>query len=387
MPKMRKVQKPPAEQQLTLFNMKPTAEHRWPRGYTPERQAEVREALDPTEVRVNYHTAVEGSPFVPSRSFFTPFKPGDPGYDPARAGNRGKWSRPLEEIHQAQSGQAKRALTDMVARSTVPVADIQAPPTFHVESLVSAGGLYHRPGLETERHDMGRMVPDPESEAQGRISLAPGASQHTVIHELGHHVDAAADPELFRDRSSLSDLRSRSGLRVSPALEGFAEGYAFKHITPRRGEKLDYPKEAAYKELHPQPAFRERFTEAAGVSPEEAMARPEPPVSQPQMGHQMHLFSRDADYTESRIQADYGQFDLTADWDKEPGEWRGKPLEKDVIGGGVPKDVHFPGFEPGDEEHFQAIKSHRAYDVPKETRKRLVGSWNKRYPDEPMRGY
>lgn len=54
--------------QLTLFPQpKPTDEHRWPRGYTPERQAEVRKALgDRVSIDPKVDWESGKAPFVPA---------------------------------------------------------------------------------------------------------------------------------------------------------------------------------------------------------------------------------------------------------------------------------------------------------------------------------
>ena len=55
--------------------------------------------------------------------------------------------------------------------------------------------------------------------------------EHTLIHELGHHVDQQNNPEEYQRA-----LAARpQGEAVSPALEGAAEGFAAKHHVPLAG--------------------------------------------------------------------------------------------------------------------------------------------------------
>lgn len=186
--------------QGTLFSggTKHMSDERFPRGYTPERKAEISNAMfrvDPEHNTLRDHLYTGGT----------------------RADNA-----------------PKRNLIDTVSRSTVPVEHLQpkAPTrqlafwTHHRSGDGTLGdeheghaGHYNRAprGFDGIRHD---IVIDP---AHTRGS--------TIIHEIGHHV------------SNLTD-QPHSGVRTPEtqgAEESFADNYAQTHFRDRRGKREIVP--------------------------------------------------------------------------------------------------------------------------------------------------
>ena len=372
--------------QLSLFNVKPTAEHRWPRGYTPERQAEVASRLPSPDVA--YHQPQHGgdqSMFLPSRPFFTPSED-----DP----HRGKWSRSHEGIDTAQSEQAHRAITDVVARSTVPIEHLEAAPTLRVSKLAQAAGTYHHPGQELSLWKMGESVPDPEGSQRGRISVDPDATrrsfqERTVIHELGHHVDYQTDPERFMSRHQFESEPVVGGGRASPKLEGFAEGYATAHYRPRRGEAPD-PTDRAYEDFQRNPHFQERYYGVAGQYRENkpsASSGAGTGAWPPKQGFQQHLFARREDVSTTMTEKDYGQWELEhVGAERDPAHYDPVELSTIKVGRGVPPEAERmqPGFEPGDQERVYKMQHRYGEDVSPEHRQRIKSAWSRLYPNEPL---
>ena len=353
---------------------KPSAEHRYPRGYTPERQAAVFGSLADAPVQVSHHApAGGGSPYVSSKEFFTPNPDLAPMGNPAI--QPGNWSRPHEgpdSVRAVQSNQARRAHVDAIARSTVPLSDLTNLPSFHVRPVhEGSAGHYINPGI-------GNLLEgDPHGQARGRITIDPNTSPaemgHTLIHELGHHLDYHSDPDKFIERSNQREGLQHGGV-ASPALEGYAEGYAQGHVRTRGGET---PR-LSYKQFAHDRRFGERYEEASGglKSSEHPDVRSNYHLSTQMAPHQAHLYQRDADIAETRTQQDFGQFPLRTH--------EGEALGTIRSGHGVPADVSAPGFKPGDAEIALSMRQHRpdVYDIPKEEKSRVAGAWNERYGDE-----
>ena len=363
--------------QGSLFNMKPDAAHRWPAGYTPERKAAVASSLSDVKVK-KYDEQGRNDLFLSSKTFFTP-DPGDP--------HRGTWARKSPEIIKAQETHARGAITDTLARSTVPIEDLKGMPTIHVEELPTSSGDYWRPGLATTRSHMGEVVPDPKSEKRGRIRLdsegrsSRAWSEKTIIHELGHHVDYKRDPEAFESAPRDETYEGRA----SPLLEGAAEGYAARHHVPRRDEPdPSYASAASYTGYHGNPDFDRRFTEVSGKTPQEAMAGPTPPpVHMGPQFHQPHLFGRPAGTSETETEKDYGQWGYS----NYTGE-RESDLGTIKVGRGAPPQEQRmqPGFKPGDSEMIAKMQRGMSYEVPKDDQGRIGKLWNSRRPNDRLRG-
>ena len=359
---------------------KPTPEHRYPRGYTPERQSAVSSALSKAPVVSKHHShrdnpATKASPYLSSSEFFTPDPSlGTMGSPPQVRGN---WKRTKEERHEVMSQQAHQAHVDAIARSTVPTEDLARMPSIHVESTgPGALGHYTSPGLG----DL--LVGDPHGEKHGRITIDPATTPsemgHTLIHELGHHLDYHADPVKFNQRGW--DRKTVPGTIdggvASPALEGYAEGYAQRHVRNRGGETPPL----SYRGFVTEPEFAERYTEASGgmKAHEHTTAQPKgySPIHNPNQ-FQAHLFVRRAEIAESRTNKDYGQWSLESHSDE--------PLGTIKVGRGVPSDTSAEGFEPGDADVVRSMQwSGSKQETDPKTKRRVASAWNERYPNEPL---
>jgi hypothetical protein len=306
--------------QLPLFTMKPDAANRWPRGYTPERLHEVTDAMAASSVTSNVATprpawrpkppSWETGPSTPPKiepQMFKPYKEFRTKIED-RAGLPGPTDdSELKATNQA-STQARHAIIDTIARSSIPRSDLfreeqltkdvgskeRRVPNFHVQDIQGASGTYQRPGW------IG--VPP-----KGVITVRPEArehSEHTVVHEMGHSADYQRDPWAFAERQ-------QNDPRPSPRLEGFAEGYAFKHT--QRGADVPYKKVAAYGDMHHLPDFARRFQEVSGSTPQEAMRESMGPQFQPlpeQDPNGPHLYQRRAEKSMTDANPDRGQFPL-----------------------------------------------------------------------------
>lgn len=163
------------DSQGTLFRggTKYSSDARFPRHYTPERLAEIKDAM--------------GS-----------------GAHPYYMRNEG-------------TGPERRKMIDNLSRSTVPAQDIKgvdfSPGQFVGEDSGEAGA-YHRHGFGNKQ----------APKVNPKISVAKGhADDSTVIHEIGHHVSAERGTGSY-------DTPSERG-----AEEGRADAYAFEHYRDRKG--------------------------------------------------------------------------------------------------------------------------------------------------------
>ena len=339
--------------------LKPSAEHRWRAGYSPERKAEVSQALTgdvKTAKSYRYGIGDQGVFKYPDE-----FGSGSPRRQSA-----------------ARSTQARNAIVDVVARSTIPVEDLRNAPHFDLKSSGTAQGRYRSPGTMVkkrqgryERVERERPIIDLDPSAHTRESM-----EHTIVHELGHHADFMDIGQHEFRRRFMGQSRG-----VPVALEGAAEGYAAKHHVPRRSapEGHSYADEASYKESQSHPVFQEHFARVAGKTVSEAMAKPQ--------GHHMsehqfqpHLFGRNADQAETEIAADYGQWgyrNMSTKMESNLGTIR--------VGQGPPASAHYPGFQSGDEEHIKALRQGRFYDVPGGDRERIDEAWRRRHGNRPIR--
>jgi hypothetical protein len=236
--------KPPSghEQQGVLF--KPTAEatglaaqHRWPRGYTPERQAEVGQAIVPGSVGV--------TPGLPATHF---------SVDPQEKFYKGgHWTRSTPDI-QAEHGEiARRRIIDTIARSGMPVEHLQPAPTFEIHrsyESAEALGSYRTPARAVPKtsaldelqaqHDV--RFEQATKSGQIHISALPeqgGRMEGTLLHELGHHRSFQTGTE--HSEYASPEQRGRE--------EAYADAYMLRHHVPRRGQPA-LPNQSAYESAH-----------------------------------------------------------------------------------------------------------------------------------------
>jgi hypothetical protein len=181
-----------------------TPESRQPRGYSPERYRAVQEAL-------GVRRTSQG--------------PGT--YGGHEHGGMGM------HVYHGHADVLARSVAS-VARSTVPLEHITRPvpdqpaseenPDLHLgvwakDDKRPERGHYSKPGSTAIKH-------------QGRIAVNEDATDQTVIHEIGHHVDRA-NP--YRDPAEQG------------AAEGFADAYASRHA-----RTAGYKQRPAPREPHPE---------------------------------------------------------------------------------------------------------------------------------------
>lgn len=155
--------------QGTLFQGgKPTAEHRWPRGYAPSRMAEAVDRLGGGGVHSRIHLDVD--PEENDHDFHPHFNP-------------------TSEDH------TRRLITEGIARSTTPLHDLT-----HLNSLTLTNrrmggtlGMHSTYGnfMGISRREI-TIGPHPDGPTQ-REALAHADS--TLTHELGHHSDSLHQPD------------------------------------------------------------------------------------------------------------------------------------------------------------------------------------------------
>lgn len=212
-------------QQGTLFHARakeldPTGQ-RYPRGYTPERQAEVREAVGDVGyssfgISRSYHGDAAPPALISEAEF------GDMGPDEKR-----NWGEGRAVIHNA------------VARSTVPT-DVVERTRFGVTPNIGHNGLY-LPGNETLL--FGRDAKDAQDHREGFGSGYPTPEVQrlnqgqTVIHELGHAADPALDPlrgkrNVLIDRGVELPVEGYTEPKDLGRAEEFADDFAEQHFRP-----------------------------------------------------------------------------------------------------------------------------------------------------------
>jgi hypothetical protein len=167
---------------------KPTDEHRWPRGYTPERMHEVR----------------RWGPNVGPL-------PGEGRFDP-------------------KSHQMERGLQEHIARSTTPVSDFSATT---VEGHHRSYPLSIRPGtIHPDRPNAsGTYGSGGTDSRQGDITLASPVSGRstgqTLLHELGHHRSHKVENE------GAGTVHARLTGKKTPTRRGQEEAFADDNMMER----------------------------------------------------------------------------------------------------------------------------------------------------------
>jgi hypothetical protein len=353
--------------QMGLFEQpKPSAEHRWPLGYTPERKAQVSQQLAGSKVTVEPQSKYVTSDVFKSRG------------EIAKASmTAGRGEPSAMRNARARSAHARGVLTDIIARSSAPIEDLRGAPGFEIRSTATRGGGYFSPHAGKPA----RIQINPAR--QGSQPRQRQRIEKTVMHELGHHADylrLGAGEFVSRSHQRIPTL----GTWASPSLEGAAEGYAFGHHIARRGEEAEpYHKVASYTGFHSIPAFRERFEEISGTPLEAAMAKPEHLGEQfdPKAPSQPRLFGRAADVSMTSTQREHGQWGYF----HHP-EGKETPLGTIKVGRGAPETPEYlPGFRPGDEEVVHDLQRGAFWGHESATRERVAREWNKKNPKEPLR--
>ena len=233
---------------LPGFNIKPTAEHRYPRGYTPERLAEVTEALggrrtpgsrtDPVPNESGRGMHAEHREGVESRNTRdihyrnvsiqqgTGTGAFSGNFDPNKRGGFGG----------RNEGEAK--IVETVARSTVPterLADVNVTVEKPDESK-DYGGLYKAGRREASVVAAPGTTPTAPLGAKQMAQMRDTRQHHeqVLMHELGHHESAS----LGLPHSGKEYERSAAAHGQE---EAYADDFAVEHYRPdprdeRRGE-------------------------------------------------------------------------------------------------------------------------------------------------------
>lgn len=210
---MRSNINPSPGSQGTLFGggTKHLSDQRWPRGYTPDRQKEVADAVVRPSVAV--YTDERGA--VVSRGTQSKeFKDRKVNYGMVDG-----------EPHIAyESRQPTRDLVDNIARSTVPAEHLGGLQwRHHAEEHLKS----NNPHTTTLAHYDKRG--DALSHGSPVIRLRTGEeTTDTPIHEIGHHVSWNEGMEHSEYKTGMQRGRE----------EGFADKYAFTHFRDRRGNPM-----------------------------------------------------------------------------------------------------------------------------------------------------
>jgi len=169
-------------------------EHVWPKGYTPQRRAEIGEAM----------------PYLHSH---TEKSENDPVWGP-------------------QSPQREKAFVyDTIARSTMDADELRAMTDYNNMEIHT--GVNLPKGIAGEYHPGGES-PISDNEDSGAILLknpkqnfdtyGGALTGKTLIHEIGHAMDEMIDPMDF-DRNRDENAMYRGQNQFLPAAEGRAMGY------------------------------------------------------------------------------------------------------------------------------------------------------------------
>lgn len=220
-------------QQGTLFRataqeLDPTGQ-RYPRGYTPERQREVHEAVG----EVGYSSLGERMGATDAEF---PMLLNEQEFGEATPQTKRDW------------GEGRAVIRDSIARSTVPM-DVVERTNFGVTPNISANAYYGpredtiyfgRSAAEAQQHreGFGTGYPTPETQRfdQGQ----------TVIHELGHAADPALEPLRGKRNLIRDDLgQPVEGYTEPPDMgmvEQVADDFAAEHFRhdPRVGRRQTF---------------------------------------------------------------------------------------------------------------------------------------------------
>jgi hypothetical protein len=196
--------------QGTLFRggTKWSSDQRFPKGYTPERQAEVAEAV------VRPSTSV----YLDQRGVVKQTGTQSKEFKDRKVRTSGSMS---DDNLVHDSRQPVRSLVDNIARSTVPVTDLSGVH-FRVNQTTerlrkdTVGGHYDRRG-------------DAMTSGEPVIRIRGGQEDTPVaIHEIGHHVSYTQGNQ-HAVKYDTPETRGRE--------EGFADDYALEHYRGFKGER------------------------------------------------------------------------------------------------------------------------------------------------------
>ena len=267
--------------QGALFNVKPTDEHRWPKGYSPERRRDVEQWL-----------SVRG----PQRDM-------------------------------AGVGVKAHEIRDALLRSSMPSFPGMGDRDLSMRvggTDEKAAGRYYGGGNAAQVYTGNAGTTLPEAEM-------------TALHEMGHHYSyVAGTPHALA--SSRWNPESR-GIE-----EAYADDFMTRHYVPRRTGPRMTPGQHTAAGYESPSTWREDYTESPGIShsaymgarqtkPEVARQIEEANAEYERQGKRpqhipVRLFGRDVDSRFTDTERDYGQWSSWATG--------GEDLEKIKVGRGVP---------------------------------------------------
>lgn len=199
--------------QGTLFRggTKYSSDKRFPRGYTPERQAEVADAVVQPSHKVFFNKPNETSTGTASDHFKD--RRVTVGLNPK-----------YPEGYRMESRQETRRLVDTVARSTVPVDHLRGVQ-FRTNSSDQMLGQSNVSGHYDQRGDA-------MSHGDPVIRIREGRAAGSIpIHEIGHHVSSTQGNPWKSNYSYSSEDGGHE--------EAFADNYAEQHYRDRKGRSTD----------------------------------------------------------------------------------------------------------------------------------------------------
>lgn len=192
------------------FAIKPTAEHRWPRGYTPERYHETAAVLDDPD---NFHSHDTHPRELQARVIDTVARS---NMDPSTLDYS---SSPLESGGE---------LTHM------------APKFVQMHSPRSHGAFESDVGYGPDKHDI-------NAHSTIHLDTPPGTpgQDYTLLHELGHHASMLARNEHspaemqvqgWNPQTGRSDVGNTHTAKILGLEEGAADRFAEENVVYHRGE-------------------------------------------------------------------------------------------------------------------------------------------------------
>lgn len=204
--------------QLTLFPQpKPTDEHRWPRGYTPERMAALRDIRTPLfVVRKDSEGSISGE--------------NNPGHPLATTGAQGA------PEHSFHGPAGYRRVREAIARSGTPIEDFTDKTKARGVSIYvhpapdpdeRAAGFYRKAMTPHDVSHISLYAPRPDTPPEEWARQ----EEETLMHELGHHRSFLAGTDEWGD--VVSDLARNAPNPRTAQLIGREEARADENVQER----------------------------------------------------------------------------------------------------------------------------------------------------------
>jgi hypothetical protein len=145
---------------------------------------------------------------------------------------------------------AKSLVTEGLARSTAPISDLKKLHRPNGQLQVSVFKGDRNPSYVPINHEVNLVIPDEKPYHIGMSQTGPTSTniQTTLLHEVGHALDATLNPQEFFGELGNADkdpakhtynatTTNPRGKLVLPRAEGVAEGYRLAHARVTRGQK------------------------------------------------------------------------------------------------------------------------------------------------------